>query len=109
MDNVQFEWQQADIQAKCELKIAKVAAWMKENPAVSLALDGHSADARANDEDPMLGARRVQAVRGALVAAGVAPSRISDGSYGRSEPLCSRDTSECRELNRRVEILAARR
>ena len=109
MDNVQFQWQRADIQAKCDLKIAKLAAWVKENPTVSLALDGHSADARANDEDSTLAARRVGAVRGALVAAGVAPGRISDGSYGRRELPCSRDTNECREMNRRVEILAARR
>ena len=109
MDNVQFEWQRADIQPKCELKIAKLATWMKENPTVSLALDGHSDDARANDEDATLAARRVRAVRGALVAAGIAPGRISDGLYGRSEPVCRDNSTVCRELNRRVEILAARR
>ena len=109
MDNVQFEWQRADIQPKCELKIAKLAAWMKENPTVSLALDGHSADARANDEDATLAASRVRAVRGALVAAGIEPGRISDGLYGRSEPVCRSSSTTCRELNRRVEILAAQR
>jgi hypothetical protein len=35
----------------------------------------------------MLGARRVQAARGALVAAGIAPGRISEGLYGRREPV----------------------
>ena len=112
IENVQFESQRAEIQPKCELKIAKLAAWMKENPTVSLALDGHSDDARANvwdRYDATLGARRVQAVRGALVAAGVAPSRISDGVYGRREPVCRDESTVCRELNRRVEILAARR
>jgi outer membrane protein OmpA-like peptidoglycan-associated protein len=60
---------------------------MKENPTVSLALDGHSDDARANDYDATLGARRVKAVRGALVAAGIAPGRISDreGRGGRKK------------------------
>lgn len=109
MDNVQFESQRAAIQPKCELKIAKLATWMKENPTVSLALDGHSDDARANDYDATLGARRVKAVRGALVAAGVAPGRISDGFYGRREPVCRDETTVCRDLNRRVEILAIQR
>jgi peptidoglycan-associated lipoprotein len=112
MENVQFESQRAEIQAKCELKIAKLAAWMKENPTVSLALDGHGDDARANDwdrYDATLSARRVQAVRGALVAAGIAPGRISDGFYGRRGPVCRDESTVCRELNRRVEILAARR
>jgi outer membrane protein OmpA-like peptidoglycan-associated protein len=109
VDNVQFQWQRAEIQPKCELKIAKLAAWLKEDPTVSLALDGHSADARANDEDATVAARRVTAVRGALVAAGIAPRRISDGLYGRSEPVCRDNSTVCRELNRRVEILAVRR
>jgi outer membrane protein OmpA-like peptidoglycan-associated protein len=109
VDNVQFQWQRAEIQSKCELKIAKLAAWLKEDPTVSLALDGHSADARANDEDATVAARRVGAVRGALVAAGIAPGRISDGSYGRSERVCRDNSTVCRELNRRVEVLAVRR
>jgi outer membrane protein OmpA-like peptidoglycan-associated protein len=109
VDNVQFQWQRAEIQPKCELKIAKLARWLREDLTVSLALDGHSDDARANDEDATVAARRVTAVRAALVAAGIAPGRISDGLYGRSEPVCRDNSTVCRELNRRVEILAVRR
>jgi outer membrane protein OmpA-like peptidoglycan-associated protein len=109
METVQFESQRADIQAKCALKIAKLANWMKANPTVVLGLDGHSDDLRANDNDATLGARRVQAVRAALVAAGIAPGRISDGLYGRREPVCREETTACRDLNRRVEVLATQR
>jgi outer membrane protein OmpA-like peptidoglycan-associated protein len=109
VDNVQFQWQRAEIQPKCELKIAKLASWLKEDPTVSLALDGHGNDAQANDEDATVAARRVGAVRVALVAAGIAAGRISDGVYGRSGPLCRDNSTVCRELNRRVEILAIRR
>jgi peptidoglycan-associated lipoprotein len=108
MDNVQFESFRAEIQPKCEKKIAKLAAWMIQDPTVSVALDGHSDDALANDYDPTLGARRVQAVRGALIAAGISSGRISAGSYGRREPACRSASLECRELNRRVEVLATR-
>jgi outer membrane protein OmpA-like peptidoglycan-associated protein len=109
MEMVQFESQRAEIQAKCALKIAKLADWMKANPTVALGLDGHSDDLRANDNDATLGGRRVEAVRGALVAAGIAPSRISDGFYGRREPVCRDETTTCRDLNRRVEVLAIQR
>jgi outer membrane protein OmpA-like peptidoglycan-associated protein len=50
----------------------------------------------------------VQAVRGALIAAGIAPSRISAGTFGARGPVCRETTETCRELNRRVEILALR-
>ena len=108
MENVQFLPQRAEIQQKCEKKIARLASWMRENPTVSLALDGHDEDTKANDYDSTLAARRVQAVRGALIAAGIAPDRILAGSYGRREPVCRDETTDCLALNRRVEVLGAR-
>ena len=108
MENVQFESGRAEIQAKCADKIAKLAAWMNENRQVAIALDGHVDDTKANDNDPTLGARRVSAVRGALIAAGIAPGRISAGTFGAREPVCRDATDECLALNRRVEVLGAR-
>jgi OmpA-OmpF porin, OOP family len=108
MENVQFESKQAAIQPKCADKIAKLAAVLNANQQVVIALDGHVDDLKANDDDPALSARRVQAVRGALIAAGIAPSRISTGIFGARGPLCRDATDACLALNRRVEILAAR-
>ena len=108
MDNVNFEYKSAGIQPKCAEKIAKLATWMNANQPVVIALDGHGNDSWANDNNATLSARRVQAVRGALIAAGVAPSRISVGTFGARGPVCRDTTETCRELNRRVEILAAR-
>jgi outer membrane protein OmpA-like peptidoglycan-associated protein len=107
MENIQFEYMRAEIQPRCADKIARLAAWMKENPTASIALDGHVDDATANDYDPSLSARRVQAVRAALVAAGVAPSRVSDGAFGSRRPVCAEATVNCLALNRRVEVLSA--
>ena len=109
MENVQFEFKQATIQSKCADKIAKLATWMTANPEVTIGLDGHVADMQANDNDPTLSTRRVSAVRQALIAAGIAPSRISTGNFGSQAPICQAFTENCRSLNRRVEILAALR
>ena len=107
MENIQFEYMRAEIQPKCADKIAKLAAWMKETPKATIALDGHVDDTKANDDDASLSARRVQAVRAALMAAGVAPTRISDGAFGARRPVCTEATVDCRALNRRVEVLSA--
>jgi len=106
VENVQFEFKQAAIQAKCDDKLAKLVTWMNANPRVVIGLDGHVDDPQANDNDPTLGPRRVAAVRRALMAAGVAPGRISIGDFGTRQPLCQSVTDNCRALNRRVEILA---
>ncbi len=106
VENVQFEAKQAAIQSKCGDKLAKLVTWMNANPQVVIGLDGHVDDLQANDNDPTLGVRRVSAVREALIAAGVAPGRISSGDFGTRAPLCQGVTDNCRALNRRVEILA---
>jgi peptidoglycan-associated lipoprotein len=108
MDNVSFEFKSAGIQQKCAEKIAKLATWMNANQPVVIALDGHGTESWANDNTAALSANRVQAVRGALIAAGIAPSRISVGTFGARGPVCRDTTETCNELNRRVEILAAR-
>jgi outer membrane protein OmpA-like peptidoglycan-associated protein len=108
LENVNFEFQRADITPKCAEKIAKLATWMNENGQVAIGLDGHVDDAKANDNDPTLSARRVQAVRGALIAGGVASNRISIGTFGARAPVCPDATDACRALNRRVEVLAAK-
>ena len=109
VENVQFEFKQAAIQSKCTEKIAGLVRWMNANPQVAIGLDGHVDDTQANDNDPTLSARRVSAVREALITAGIAPSRISSGDFGARAPLCRNAGEQCLSLNRRVEILAARR
>jgi outer membrane protein OmpA-like peptidoglycan-associated protein len=108
VENVQFEYKQAAIQSKCADKIAQLVTWMNANPELTLGLDGHVDDAQANDNDSTLSVRRVTAVRQALITAGIAPSRISSGSFGVRAPLCQGVTENCRALNRRVEILSTR-
>jgi outer membrane protein OmpA-like peptidoglycan-associated protein len=63
-----------------------------------IGLDGHGDDARANDNDPTLSARRVQAVRGALISAGIAAERISAGAFGARQPVCRDATDACLAL-----------
>lgn len=105
LENVNFEYQSAELQPRCAAKIAALAAWMQSNtPDALVALDGHQE--AADDGSKRLAAERVKAVRDALVAAGVGPDRISIGSYGAQAEVCTQGTPECRDLNRRVEILA---
>ncbi len=71
---MQFEFKQAAIQSKCADKIAMLVSWMNTNSQVAIGLDGHVDDTQANDNDPTLSARRVSAVRQALITGGIAPT-----------------------------------
>jgi outer membrane protein OmpA-like peptidoglycan-associated protein len=107
MENVHFKYASAELQPSCQIKIARLASWIQKNsPEALVALDGHQMT--ADDGDRKLTAERVKAVMDALVASGVGGYRISIGSYGVQASVCSDGTNQCRELNRRVEVLARR-
>lgn len=62
-------------------KIAEIADYMKINPSLQLGIDTF-----ADSGDQRLRDRRVEAVRDALVAAGIPAQRISAGSFGAEQP-----------------------
>ena len=106
-EDISFQRNKVEIQSKCEEKIARVATWAHDHPMGVIALDAHSDQSWlfTGETDPKLHARRIQSVREALVASGVAPERILVAAVGERRPLCRQATPQCRELNRRVEVL----
>ena len=108
-EDISFQLNRVEIQTKCASKIARLATWVNRNPLVVVALDPHGdqSPALTGESDGRLQERRVRSVRDALVAAGIAPERIRMGPVGERGPLCKQTSAECRELNRRVEVLVA--
>jgi outer membrane protein OmpA-like peptidoglycan-associated protein len=66
-------------------KVAEIAAYTKQNPSVQLGIDG-SMDPRGTDpRNQELSDRRVEAVRDALIKAGVRAGSIRAGTFGDTE------------------------
>ena len=61
-------------------KVSEIAAYMKQNPSFRVGLDGY-ANPRGSDANN-LSQRRVDAVRDALVQAGVPAGNIQAGAFG---------------------------
>jgi outer membrane protein OmpA-like peptidoglycan-associated protein len=61
-------------------KISEIAAYMKQNPSLRVGLDGY-ANPRGSDANN-LSQRRVDAVRDALIQAGVPAGNIQAGAFG---------------------------
>jgi peptidoglycan-associated lipoprotein len=94
------------VRAKCQEKIRLVAAWTRQHPGEHLVLQGYLETHEIEAQVKGLAEHRTQAVRAALVAAGVSPSRIEVVTTAGTLPVCVDRSDECRELNRRVEISA---
>ena len=85
--------------------LANVARIMRNEPERKIAIEGFTDDRGSAETNRRLSERRAQAVRRALIGAGVAPSRIDARGLGESYPVASNASPAGRQLNRRVEIL----
>jgi outer membrane protein OmpA-like peptidoglycan-associated protein len=90
-----FAFDRAEIQPSETSKVSEIAAYMKQNPSLHIGIDG-SMDPRGTDpRNQGLSDRRVNAIRDALIQAGVPAHKIQAGAFG--------DTRLTRD--RRVEVL----
>lgn len=106
--DILFEFDKSNIPQNEKAKVEDVVSFMKQNPNAELSLEGY-ADPRGTDKYNMrLSERRVKSVQAALVAAGVAGSRIRIGARGEKDRNCNQDTEDCFQKNRRVEVFVRR-
>jgi outer membrane protein OmpA-like peptidoglycan-associated protein len=100
-----FDTDKSDIRANETSKVTEIAVYMKQNPSVQVGIDGY-ADPRGTDpHNQGLSERRVNAIRDALVNAGVASDKIKTGAFGEQRLLCNESTAACWQSDRRVEVL----
>ena len=100
-----FDTDKSDIRANETSKVTDIAVYMKQNPSVQVGIDGY-ADPRGTDPyNQALSERRVNAIRDALVKAGVASDKIKTSAFGEQRLLCNESTAACWQSDRRVEVL----
>jgi peptidoglycan-associated lipoprotein len=107
VSDILFDFDKADIRQEEAQKIRQVANHMKQNETLIIRIDGH-ADPRGGDRyNAALSERRVDAVRRALVDAGVPAERIEMAAFGEKRSKCDTQSEECFQLDRRVEVFFA--
>jgi outer membrane protein OmpA-like peptidoglycan-associated protein len=103
--NFLFDFDKSDIRANDMSEVSDIAAYVKQNPSTKVGIDGHT-DPRGTDKyNQALSERRVNAIRDALIKAGVPADKILTGAFGESRLICNQSTEECWQRDRRVEVL----
>lgn len=100
-----FDFAKADIRPNEMNKVAEIAAYMQQNPSIKVGIDGYADPRGTNPYNQTLSERRVNAVRDALVTAGVQADKIQTGAFGESRLKCNESTEACWQRERRVEVL----
>jgi len=106
LEPIQFEYDSAKI-AKQSLPIVdEVAKVFKDHDEFTLVEVAGHADERGNDKYNLeLTQKRVESVVAALVARGIAPSRLRAQGYGEYCPIDAAHNEEAWSKNRRVEFI----
>ncbi|MBE2229177.1 MAG: OmpA family protein, partial [Chitinophagaceae bacterium] len=102
--NILFQTGSAKLQTKSYKGLNEVAQIMKDNPGMSLNIDGHTDNVGNDDKNMTLSQNRAESVKTYLVSKGVDASRITATGYGETKPIADNKTAAGRQKNRRSEL-----
>lgn len=99
-----FDVDEATLKSRSRQELTNLAHILNKYEDTNILLEGHT-DATGSDEHNLgLSQRRAQSVANYLGSVEVNPTRFTIMGYGEEQPVASNDTSEGRQLNRRVEV-----
>ena len=105
LKSVYFDYDEAAIRAEAKPVIEAHAAWLRANPKAMIRIEGNCDERGTKEYNLALGQRRAANVRKYLSALGIAEGRIALVSFGKEKPLCTQQTEECMQKNRRGDLI----
>ena len=102
---IEFDTGKWDIKPVAEPTVSQIVALCKQNPALKLAIEGHTDNVGTAAANKTLSESRARAVVNAIVAQGVAAGRLTAAGFGQDRPVADNRTEEGRAKNRRVELV----
>ncbi len=104
-NNILFDTGKATLKSESMTEIAKVAAYMKQNPSVRFEVQGHTDNQGSDAINDPLSQQRAEAIVKALEGLGADSFNLKAVGKGSHEPVADNATEEGRAKNRRVEFV----
>ncbi|GKT11090.1 MAG: peptidoglycan-associated lipoprotein [Thiomicrorhabdus sp.] len=101
---VHFDFDRSEVRSKFYKVIKSNADYMALETSAMITIKGYCDERGTREYNLALGERRAKAVKSALVAEGVSPSRITVVSFGEDNPVAEGHNESSWSLNRRAEF-----
>ena len=105
MENIYFETDEYYLLPESFSELDKLVKIMKENPSMTINIQGHTDSDGGKDYNQKLSEKRANSVRNYIIKKGIAESRLSHQGYGLSKPVADNSSSSGKQKNRRVEFV----
>lgn len=105
LGDVLFDTASATLNPGGRQQVQRLSTYLNANPRSTLRIEGHTDSQGSDATNEVLSRRRADAVRAALITAGVDPARVTSVGVGEGLPVASNDTPAGRQQNRRVEVV----
>ncbi len=96
-----FDYDKYDIRPDQQPALQSDARFLAQHPAMRFTIEGHCDERGSTEYNLALGDNRANAVKNALIQAGVGTERIRTISYGKEKPFCTESNEQCWQQNRR--------
>ncbi len=103
--NIHFAFDSSALSSEAKDLLKQKAQWLKQNPNVSVTIQGHCDERGTIEYNLALGERRANAVKNYLQDLGIGAFRLDTVSYGEERPLDPGQTEAAYAKNRRAQFV----
>lgn len=105
INDITFATNSFELNEKVKFILSGFIDYLKENPTVKVAIQGHTDDVGDAKENLKLSENRAKAVKDYLVSKGVVANRLTSKGFGESKPKLKNTSDYNRSINRRTEFV----
>jgi outer membrane protein OmpA-like peptidoglycan-associated protein len=107
--SILFDFDSANIRADAHRALTDVSQVIRAYANRPVRVEGHTDSVASDDYNQSLSERRAKSVADWLASNGVERARLTPTGHGEKKPVATNDTAAGRQLNRRVEVVIARK